>query len=264
MRRIEVCVAIFCLVGVLVIFLPPTVQRVREDAARKQCLSNLHAAYMETQWYADQHGFLLPGTVPNEGLPPAKRLSWGAGGMGFLWAGEKGSVILPAWQEPWDSPHNLYYGGCRVYCLMCPSRPVPDAMGPGGVPLTQYVGVAGVGPDAASLPAGHRRAGLFGYDRRIRPGDIVDGASQTLFALETALDNGPWTAGGRPTVRELDPAGRPYLGQGRPFGGLHAGGCTAVFADGSARFITDSVSPQTLEALATIAGKEEVRLADVE
>jgi hypothetical protein len=38
----------------------------------------------------------------------------------------------------------------------------------------------------------------------------------------------------------------------------------AVFADCSARFVRESVSPRTFEALATIAGGEEVGPGDFE
>jgi hypothetical protein len=38
----------------------------------------------------------------------------------------------------------------------------------------------------------------------------------------------------------------------------------AAFADGSARFVRDSISPRTFEALATVAGSEEVGPAEFE
>ena len=100
------------------------------------------------------------------------------------------------------------------------------------------------------------RAGVFGYDRQTREADIKDGASETMMLAETTSANGPWTAGGPATVRGLDPRRPPYLGPGQQFGGAHRGGATVAFADGSVRFIGESIEPSIFEALATVAGRE--------
>jgi Protein of unknown function (DUF1559) len=132
-----------------------------------------------------------------------------------------------------------------------------------------YLGVAGLGADAPSRPAADRRAGVFGYDRRTPLAAVTDGLSHTLMILESARDNGPWARGGPSTVRGLDPAGRPYLGTGRPFGGTHFAenglfrrggsvGCNAGVADGSVRFLAEAIAPEVLEALATVAGGETI------
>jgi prepilin-type processing-associated H-X9-DG protein len=73
------------------------------------------------------------------------------------------------------------------------------------------------------------------------------------MAAETALDNGPWAAGGGPTVRGLDPAQRPYLGRGRPLGGIHATGLNVLYADGAVGFFLDTMEPETFEALVPIS-----------
>jgi hypothetical protein len=123
--------------------------------------------------------------------------------------------------------------------------------------LTTYVGVAGLGADAASFPKGDRRDGFFGYDRTIRDADVTDGLANTMTIIETQRANGPVTEGGPSTVRGLDPAGGQYVGEGGQFGGFHAGGTCAAFADGSVRFVSDSIDPKTFEALSTIAGGDD-------
>jgi prepilin-type processing-associated H-X9-DG protein len=128
----------------------------------------------------------------------------------------------------------------------------PAKAGPGSPGLTDFVGVAGVGKDAASRSAGYPGIGFFGHDRQNRQEDIKDGTATTMMVIETTWKNGPWTAGGYPTVRGLDPSGGPYLGAGGQFGS------NVLFADGSVRVLTDSIRPEVLEALATIAGGEEV------
>jgi hypothetical protein len=136
----------------------------------------------------------------------------------------------------------------------CPVR--GPEIGADGLMLTNYVGAAGVGTDAAALPEGDRRAGFFGYDRKLRRDEIKDGASATISVVETT-QTGPWIAGGWPSARGLDPADRPYVGAGRPLGGIHPGGMQVAFADASCRFVRETVSPAVLEALVTTAAGDD-------
>jgi prepilin-type processing-associated H-X9-DG protein len=96
--------------------------------------------------------------------------------------------------------------------------------------------------------------GVFGYDRHTPMSAVTDG-------LSTTARNGPWTAGGLPTVRALDPAGGPYPGAGGPFRSNHRYGLLAptppsatnvLFADGSVRALTASTKPEVFEALALL------------
>lgn len=173
--------------------------------------------------------------------------------------------------RPWDWPANLRplfrhtsttgdpppYTTSARDCgdfLQCPSRRVnapPNAPAPAG-----YVGISGLGIDAAALPPGHPRAGVFGYDRATRLDDIKDGASATMLLAETVLVGGPWTAGGPATIRGLDPSHQPNIGPRRQFGGAHRGGAMVAFADGSVRFLRESIEPEVFEALSTVAGGE--------
>ena len=137
--------------------------------------------------------------------------------------------------------------------FLCPANPA--GLGPALPSPTSYLGVAGVGEDAAELPLSDCRAGFFGYDRKLSLKDIKDGAANTMAVAE-AVDGGPWTAGGRATVRGLA-TGRPYLGEGGQFSAHHHG-TNVLLADGSVRPLTALVSPQVFEALATIAGGEAI------
>ena len=119
-----------------------------------------------------------------------------------------------------------------------------------------YVGIAGLGTDAPDLPSGHPRAGIFGYHRQTRSAELKDGASSTMMLAETTARIGPWTAGGPSSVRGLDPNHRPYLGRGRQFGGTHRGGAMVAMADGSVRFLSDSIDSRVFEALSTVGGGE--------
>jgi prepilin-type N-terminal cleavage/methylation domain-containing protein/prepilin-type processing-associated H-X9-DG protein len=134
---------------------------------------------------------------------------------------------------------------------------------------TTYVGIAGVGSEAAKLPLSHANIGVFGYDRQITFADVKDGTSNTLMILESGWKTGSWAQGGFSTVRGFEPKDKAYMGNGCPFSGTHliesslftrghSVGCNAMMVDGSVRFLNDSISPDVLEALATIAGGEKV------
>jgi hypothetical protein len=240
-----------------------------------QCANNLKLIALGLRDYAEAHPKELrtaenvpafpAGTVPNPALPPDQRLSWLVEVLPFL--EQEGLYNRIDRAAGWDAGANAPAVRTPLTGLQCPdwgreSSPEPAY-------LTAYLGVAGVGAAAPSLPAGDSHAGVFGYDRRTALSDVKDGTSNTLLILESSRDNGPWARGGAATVRGLDPAEQPYLGTGRPFGGTHFAenglfkrggsiGCNAALADGSVRFLPEGIAPHVLEALATMAGGEEV------
>jgi prepilin-type processing-associated H-X9-DG protein len=122
---------------------------------------------------------------------------------------------------------------------------------------THYLGVSGLGEEAVTVPAQDPRAGFFGFERRLTRTDIAQQSSRLLVALETSRASGAWTAAGRSTVRGLDEEG-PWLGASAQFGGNHPGGANALFADGSVRFVRESVDPQVFRAMATVQGSKGV------
>jgi hypothetical protein len=263
-RRAEVVVVFLILLvvgGLVAVF----VGKVREAAGRVQCQNNLRSLGLGIQNYRDYAGHFPPGTVENLALPPDHRLSWHVDLYGFMIGGEK---LLLDRGLPWDAEENRdpKYSVSKdnnrievigqVAWLTCPSN--PNRAAPRTTGLTHYVGVAGVGEDAALLPVEDPRAGVFGYDRKTRLEDIKDGTSTTLLVVETARDNGPWTAGGRATVRGLDPDLGAYLGHDGQFGSRHRGAVTnVVFVDASVKTLRTGMAPGLFEALATIAGGKE-------
>jgi prepilin-type processing-associated H-X9-DG protein len=271
-RRANVLVLVVLLgivTGLVVAYIP----RVRAAAACSECRINLMQMAFGFSDYHACNGSFPPGTIPNADLSPERRLSWLVGGWSYFGDGQV--ELLLDMQGAWDDEGNRlpqieyldYPNGWKRRPLgdfrtfLCPSNPARTSP-----PPTHYVGVAGVGPDAAAWGVGYPNNGVFGYDRRTKLEDITDGATTTMLLIETNRDNGPWTAGGPSTVRGLDPAGGPYPGAGGQFGSGHrgtAGGSprppyatNVLFADGSVRSLTDGVRPEVFEALATIAGGE--------
>jgi len=79
--------------------------------------------------------------------------------------------------------------------------------------------------------------------------EIVDGTSRTIMAVETNPDKMVvWT---QPADLAYDPK-QPLEGLGK----VRPGGFLALFADGSVHFISDDISPDTLRAMVTYAGRE--------
>jgi prepilin-type processing-associated H-X9-DG protein len=216
-------------------------------------------------------GFYPPGTTSDGVLTPEKRLSWvtliyndfdASQNLHFLfersapWDSAKNRVPTIRsfdFDVPGRETHSDYVppGLLPYRVLLCPANAVGRNSG-----VTHYVGISGIGLDSPTLPKGHPRAGIFGYDRQTFVDDIKDGLATTMMLAETAEEVGPWIAGGPTTVRAVDPARKPHIGRGRPFGGTHRRGLNVAFADGSVRFIRETIDPNVFEALSTVAGGE--------
>jgi len=230
------------------------------------CAANMRMLGIGLLTYHDTYGQFPPGTLSNDSLPPDRRLSWYVESWAFVGDGQIGVRMdrKGGWDdeknyEPKFMDHEMTspepLGHFQPW--LCPANPARAEVGMAG--FTHYVGVSGIGVEIGSAPKDYPLVGAFGYDRRIGLGDIVDGPSRTLLVVETATANGPWTRGGPSTVRALDPDRLPYLGPNGQFSSFHRPHVThALFADGSVHALKESIDPRVFEALATIAGREEV------
>jgi len=164
-------------------------------------------------------------------------------------------------QQPWTFAQNQGAGRVRLNVVLCPENtPAVEANAPA---ITCYVGITGLGLDAAALTVPVRgpvspRSGAFHYDGPTPFDRITDGLSQTLLIGETAHQPGPWLRGGPSTARGLDDTAgaRPFIGTGGQFGGFFPEGCHFAMCDGSVRFLTPQISPSLMKRLVTIAGAE--------
>jgi prepilin-type processing-associated H-X9-DG protein len=237
------------------------VSRVREAAGRILCTNNLKQIGLTIQNYAATYDGQLPqATEPNPRLAPEKRLSWLVSILPFVEANNLYSRTDRT--KGWDAEENRFLALTDYKVYQCPAFPE-------GPPLStlmpsHYVGIAGLGSDAAVLPLEDARAGLLGYERKLNYKDLEKGTSTLLVMVETAQVAGAWSAGGWPTVRGLDPDDPPYLGPGGQFGGLHREGVNVLFADGTVRGLRRSIDSEVLEALVTIKGSQEVDPGSIE
>jgi prepilin-type processing-associated H-X9-DG protein len=259
-------VEILIVVGIIAFFiglLLPATRRVRGVAARAQCQNNLKQLMMGLHSYeatgkpaspsASQPDVsaapMFPPGCIGRGIVPEERLSWMVPLLPYV---EQAHV----WQQ-FDIEKgfqgNLPAAGTRIKTFVCPESKesaTNDA-------VTNYVAMAGIGQDSAAQAAGTAGNGFMGYDRLTSLSMIAknDGTSFTIALMETSSNPGPWARGGTSNLRGFDPAVASLNGD-QPSFGCHSGGINAAMADGSVRFIRNSIDPMKLAAAITIAGGE--------
>lgn len=234
-------------VPVLVALLLPAVQQAREAARRTQSMNNLKQIALAMHNYHDVYGHFPAGTVEGTDLEPEERLSFFYTILPYLDQAALYNELRESEKEPWDSNASSTYTKMVVPTYVHPS----DVMFIEGG--TSYIGISGVGEDAASLPNGDPKAGIFGNNRKSRMRDITDGTSNTLMTSESSDGDIPWAQGSR-TLKGFSQ--QPYINGPDGIGGPSPGGCNMGLADGSVRFVSENVDPSILEALATKAGGE--------
>ena len=166
--------------------------------------------------------------------------------------------------------------------------------------MSSYGGNAGKRSVQAGTPpyfTGMTRDGIFYIDSRVRLTDVTDGASNTLLFGERyhrdpqydlqhnifwngSAAMGQWgrwayvaNAGAMGNVTlstpapinyQMSPGGNFFTVENRAcaFGSGHPGGANFALADGSVRFLSDSIPLPTLQALSTRAGGEVISGGD--
>lgn len=264
------------IVGVIVLVLGGSllicISSVREAAAAMQCSNNLKQIGMAVGNYYDDHGHYPSATVASQTLAPDRRLSWLPDILPYA-EGMGGRLLLDP-EKAWDETPNRETliersdkdGRADTQAArVTPFGPSPlffcsantDRRRAGLPPFTHYVGIGGVGANAAA--ASDQHAGFFGHDRVTRRADVKDGLNNTILVAETSTSNGPWTAGGYPTVRGPDPDNPPHIGRGAPFcswhGDRYRDSVRVVMGDGSVRSMA-RILPQVFESLCTINGDD--------
>jgi hypothetical protein len=219
-RDVLVILVLILIVGWLAV---KFVSNVRNLANRTECRNNLRWIGIGLHGYHDTFKYFPAATVSNDALLPNKRLSWATQVWpAFMSDCESLLDKSKAWDDETNNPPR-----CRLTAKStgaswdAPVRDVRDFLCPANVDRldsslpgpTHYVGVAGVGEDAAESPLSDPRAGFFGYNRKISLSDIKDGPATTMAVTEV-MDGGPWTAGGWATVRGLVAGHEPYVGEG--------------------------------------------------
>jgi prepilin-type processing-associated H-X9-DG protein len=221
-------------VGWLLTSREPWVSTGMTAADRSQSTNNLKQMGLALHVYSAERGTFPPGgTFDAYGRPLH---GWQTM---ILPAIEQGGLFRQVdLDRPWDDPRNAPPFRTVLTVYLNPGIRPRDETDGAGYALSHYAGnVYMLGGDIARTQA-----------------DVKDGTSNTLMAGEVAGRFRPW---GDPT-NWRDPAkgiNRAPDGFGSPF----SYGANMVFADGSVRFIKNSVDPRILKALGTPAGGEMIR-----
>ena len=223
----------FCLLsGFLVALLLPAIQAAREAARRNACTNNVRQIGLALQNYHDTYQSFPPAYVADENGQPMH--SWRVLILPFL---EENELYQEYdFDEPWDGPNNSKLAERTPYAFTCPSA--GDSAG-----QTNYVAVVG---DETMWPGSNSVA--------VRK--IMDGTSNTVAVAETTGSGINWLEPRDLTVDEAVQGINQPIGPG--IASNHPGGANVLFCDGSVHFLDDSIPPDSIRVLLTIAGGEDI------
>ena len=210
--------------GILVALLLPAVQSAREAARRSQSMNNLKQLGLAMHNFHEVHKKFPPqASVDKDGNP---LLSWRVHLLPYLDEFELYQQFHL--DEPWDSDHNIKLLEKMPAVFSNPNLPSKTQ--------TVYLGLVSDNS-------------LFQTGTGLPVRKITDGLSQTMMFVEAGpnqLRN--WTEPSDLEFRQQQPL------QGLT--GLRPGGFLATICDGSVRFISNSIDPQSIRAMVSVDGRE--------
>ena len=292
---IELLVVI-AIMAVLVGLLVPAVQKVRESAARLQCVNHLKQVGLALHNYHDGAGQFPAGYLSGfDGVGNDTGPGWGWAAQILPQIEQEGLFRLINLKLSIESVVHSQARATIIKNYLCPSDSSPAeafAVGPrtthGELASTlclvspgSYVGCFGIGEPGVDGD------GVFYRGSSVRIADITDGASSTLMVGERSFRDAQstWVGAvinanqvptpGSPLALQVLPAanfvlahtGETFNGPAFPeeinhFTSRHAGAGNFVFADGHVAGLGRSISYQVYKAIATRAGGEVVAHGD--
>jgi prepilin-type N-terminal cleavage/methylation domain-containing protein/prepilin-type processing-associated H-X9-DG protein len=303
---IELLVVI-AIIAILIALLVPAVQKVREAAARTQCVNNLKQLGLGLHGFAGTYGNAFPPShTTKTSVPPysTQKHHWCAYILPFI---EQGTLYSQYdFSKDFDKPSNQAVITVNIPVFICPSAPGPLSRGnvltdANGVVLPAPLGVLDYGSINQVFPPFYALNGLTA------PADptgamqasiatplvwITDGTSNTILLGEDAGEpmnyilgvaqagattgDWGWADSGYPfSINGADPTTGAIIKQTASSGNpscfincnndgeiysFHSGGANVLFADGTVRFLSKSITMTTFAALFTKAGGEAVTL----
>lgn len=267
---------VIAIIGVLVALLLPAVQAAREAARRSSCLNNLSQLVLATHNYEFAVEHLPAGTINPEGPirsePAGQHVSWLVQILPYV----EMRTAYDAFDQQAGAyaPENAAVRAVPVSLFICPSYPGSETNESKTAAVSTYAGCH----HDVEAPIDTDNHGLLFLNSAIRYGDILDGSSQTMIigemypdpsfaqpamGMEFPIDQFlGWVSGTRSTLRNTSRIDHrpPRRGDREPvqvpgpldvggFGSAHPGGIQMATADGSCRFLTDTIEPEVLRQL---------------
>lgn len=241
-RGFSVIEMIFVSLNIIVLLavLIPMIADSREAARRTRCLNNLKQIGLGLVNYETTLGALPPGVVDDQGPITQERIGRRIGWMMQLLPFIEKSPVYQAARldHSMFDLENTTATSTSPSTLFCPS-----SRG------SSYAACH----DDAERPIDHHQNGVMFLNSHVRIEEIEDGSSNTLLVGEKLREplQFPWWAGTRSTLRntgspinaKVDPqvwSDVMYVGG---FASSHPGGSNFALADGSARFILETIDP---------------------
>jgi hypothetical protein len=196
---------------------------------------------------------------------PSQRVGWMAGLLPML--GQETLYLKIKYDNSWKDPSNWMAARNLVPEFLDPTYPDWARFTPyPGIPFplggTHFVGLAGIGQDAADYPdndpAVVTKLGVIGYNRMTSLEEIQKnhGLSNTAVVIQVPFDGPagvtPWMAGGGSTVR-----GVPEKNSVKPFVATTYNGKRGTYllmADSTVRFVSEDIKDEVFKALVTVKG----------
>ncbi|MBN1910582.1 MAG: DUF1559 domain-containing protein [Pirellulales bacterium] len=222
----------------IMVFIWPAGHAPRWATQEHMCGEQLRQIGKALREYHKDHGSFPPVCVRDEEGKPMH--GWRVLLLPYL---EEGDLYKNyRLDEPWDSLNNSMVAATAPSCFHCPCGPAPNTR------TTDYVAVTGPGT-------------VWPDEGTVTKEDIKDGSNRTLMVVEIADSTIPWNAPVDLTLDEImaDPEGSKALMS------YHSGQKSQpvargyyLMASGATWWVAGRFMPESLEAMSTIAGGEDV------
>ncbi|MGI9472993.1 MAG: DUF1559 domain-containing protein [Rubripirellula sp.] len=245
---------VIAIIGILIGLLLPAVQAAREAARRVSCMNNMTQIGLAIHHHDFSLEHLPSGVINADGPIRNQEI-----GQDVSWYVQ----ILPYIEqqglfEHFDiqagayAPENADARASEVPTFLCPSFPGPAIVRLASGKEAASNSYAGC-QDDHETPIDADNNGLLFLNSKIRFAEILDGSSQTILTGEVRPGSKSlgWASGTRATLRNTSSLNKGKWPQDCDvevgsldvggFGSFHQGGALFTFADGSTRFLTNSI-----------------------